>query len=129
MALGQWQDLHPKDMHDETSITSMYRLKTGKLIEAAIKMGSICVDYADPIYLETFMNIGPTLGLAFQIKDDLLDLLPESQTGKPQFSDQEQNKHTYLALFDKQTLEHQLNHMKKTIHDELNRLEKSLTNS
>lgn len=122
MALGQWQDLHPGNTIDEKSITSMYKLKTGKLIEAAIKMGMTCLDNIDANTKQALMNIGQKLGLAFQIKDDLLDLLPESKTGKPQYSDQNNHKQTYLNLFDKQGLEQQLIQMKQSIYDELNQL-------
>ena len=40
-----------------------------------------------------------TIGLAFQVQDDILDVVGDSKTlGKPQGSDQEQNKSTYPAL-------------------------------
>lgn len=122
MALGQWQDLHPKTSPNATSITKMYALKTGKLIEAAFAMGMVCANIPTSKEQSILTTIGQTLGVAFQIKDDLLDLLPEHTTGKPQFSDQDQNKQTYLALYDKKSLEDQLDGMRKSILNPLNML-------
>ena len=43
---------------------------------------------------------GAALGMAFQIRDDMLDVLStEKELGKPIGSDQEENKNTYMALY------------------------------
>ena len=78
----------------------MYSLKTGALIHAAVV--SACLlrnkpDAADAMALDQF---GCDIGIAFQIKDDILDVEGDTDTiGKPQGSDESRNKATYPALF------------------------------
>ncbi len=78
----------------------MYSLKTGALIHAAIV--STCVlttdlPAADAAALDQF---GRDIGIAFQIKDDILDVEGETDViGKPAGSDESLNKATYPALF------------------------------
>jgi geranylgeranyl diphosphate synthase type I len=68
--------------------------KTAKLIEASTKLGAIIAG-ASPKIVKKFETIGYKLGLAFQIRDDLLDLLSESKLlGKPQGSDLLRDKKT-----------------------------------
>ncbi len=78
----------------------MYALKTGALIHAAIVSPALLRDdlvAADVAALDSF---GRTIGLAFQIKDDILDVEGETGViGKPAGSDQARNKPTYPAMF------------------------------
>lgn len=76
----------------------IYRLKTGAIIEASMMMGAILAG-ADEKTVEAFEKIGANVGLAFQIQDDLLDVSgTEEETGKPLFSDDKNNKTTYVTL-------------------------------
>jgi len=63
-------------------LENMHLLKTGALIRASVLLGAMC-----------------SPGLAFQIHDDVLDVTADTETlGKPQGSDEKQNKPTYPAL-------------------------------
>ncbi len=76
----------------------IYRLKTGALIEASMMMGAILAGASDET-VSAFEKIGADVGLAFQIQDDLLDVEGnEEETGKPKFSDDKNNKTTYVTL-------------------------------
>jgi farnesyl diphosphate synthase len=78
----------------------MYSLKTGALIHASIMSACLlCDDLADSQFaaLDSF---GRDIGIAFQIKDDILDIEGEThEIGKPSGSDQKHGKATYPALF------------------------------
>lgn len=76
----------------------IYRLKTGAIIEASMMIGAILAG-ADDKTVQAFEKIGANVGLAFQIQDDLLDVSgTEEETGKPLFSDDKNNKTTYVTL-------------------------------
>lgn len=72
--------------------------KTSAMIEAAFVIGAILANASEQT-VETFRNIGKNIGLAFQIQDDLLDVLGNEKTlGKPINSDEKNNKITYVSL-------------------------------
>lgn len=72
--------------------------KTSALIEAAFVIGATLANATNEI-IEIFRNIGKNIGLAFQIQDDLLDVLGnEEALGKPLHSDEKNNKITYVSL-------------------------------
>lgn len=76
----------------------MHRLKTGALIRAACQIGATAGGASeDEIYRIT--QFADYLGLAFQIKDDILDVTAqESDLGKPTGSDEKNDKLTYVTL-------------------------------
>jgi len=79
-------------------LKAMHRAKTGALIHAALELGAISAE-ATPEEKRALRTYGDAMGLAFQIKDDLLDIEGDTLTlGKPQGSDQARNKPTYPAL-------------------------------
>jgi len=76
----------------------MHALKTGALIRAAVRMGALCAG-ADAATLATLDAYASALGLAFQIRDDLLDVEGSAEAiGKTPGKDAEQGKPTYPAL-------------------------------
>ncbi|MFK4763184.1 polyprenyl synthetase family protein [Desulfobaculum sp. SPO524] len=76
----------------------MHSLKTGALITAACLSGAI-LGGADEEGLGKAIEYGKNLGMAFQITDDLLDVLgTEEEIGKPVGSDEGQGKNTYPRL-------------------------------
>lgn len=80
-----------------TQLTDLHRHKTGALIRAAIRMGAICSDLgaSERVALDHYAE---ALGLAFQVHDDVLDEIGDTQTlGKPQGSDRALAKSTYVA--------------------------------
>jgi len=100
MVLGQAFDLaHVDQPLTLEQLQAMHSHKTGALIVAALELGALAAGSTDPIRLDCLRLFGQKMGLAFQIKDDLLDIESDTQTlGKPQGSDQLQNKPTYPAL-------------------------------
>ncbi len=80
------------------SVLEMYRLKTGALLAASAKIGCILAG-ADDSKIESAENFAFSVGLAFQIRDDILDIISTcEQLGKPIGSDTESNKSTYVSL-------------------------------
>lgn len=76
----------------------MHALKTGALIRAAVGLGALAAD-ADGAALTALDDFAATLGLAFQIVDDVLDVEGDTQTlGKAAGADAARNKPTYPAL-------------------------------
>jgi len=76
----------------------MHALKTGALIHAAMRMGALAAD-ADAGTLAQLDRFAAALGLAFQVRDDLLDIEASSeQLGKTAGKDAAQAKSTYPAL-------------------------------
>jgi len=78
----------------------MYSLKTGALIHASIISACLlCQDVPDEEFA-ALQQFGNDVGIAFQIKDDILDVEGETEViGKPAGSDESLNKATYPALF------------------------------
>ena len=76
----------------------MHALKTGALIRASVRMGALCAQ-ADDAMLQRLDNCAGALGLAFQIRDDILDVESSSDAlGKTAGKDAAQSKSTYPAL-------------------------------
>ncbi len=79
-------------------LQSIHRRKTGRLICSALTLGGR-VARADQKTLQILENYGRCLGLAFQITDDLLDVVGDAaKIGKKVRKDAEQGKLTYPAL-------------------------------
>ncbi|MFT6220055.1 MAG: farnesyl diphosphate synthase [Myxococcota bacterium] len=77
MAGGQMMDLEAQNKElNQEQIFKLHHLKTGKLFIAAIEAGAI-LGSADKVKRSALINYGETIGLAFQIKDDLLDFFEE----------------------------------------------------
>jgi geranylgeranyl diphosphate synthase type II len=84
---------------DESTLKYIHRNKTGALYRIAIRTGAILAGAREE-ELEALSRYAEHLGLAFQIKDDILDLEgEENKIGKPVGSDLKNSKATYPALF------------------------------
>ncbi len=80
-------------------LESMHRLKTGALIHASILLGAMCSGHTSETELNILSNYAHCIGLSFQIQDDILDVVSDTETlGKPQGSDEQQLKPTYPAI-------------------------------
>jgi len=78
----------------------MYALKTGALIHAAIVSACTLREDLDETSAAALDSFGRKIGIAFQIKDDILDVEGETDViGKPSGSDEKRGKATYPALF------------------------------
>ena len=77
----------------------MHERKTGVLIRAAVTMAWQCAASRDPADGQALDDYARKIGLAFQIRDDILDIEGDTDTiGKPQGSDLAAGKATYPAL-------------------------------
>ncbi len=80
-------------------LENMHIHKTGALIRASVLLGALSQPAAEPALLERLDRYAKCIGLAFQIRDDILDVVGDTTTlGKPQGSDRALNKPTYPAL-------------------------------
>lgn len=80
-------------------LEKMHSLKTGALIRAAVRLGALSHDQCSAEALASLDDYAAKLGLAFQVRDDILDEISDTATlGKPQGSDSGANKPTYLSL-------------------------------
>lgn len=78
---------------------TMHRKKTGALIKASILSGAM-VGGAEAGELELLAEYGEKLGLAFQVKDDILDVIGDTKVlGKMAKSDIENNKTTFITEY------------------------------
>ncbi|MBQ7246618.1 MAG: polyprenyl synthetase family protein [Lachnospiraceae bacterium] len=82
----------------EDQMDYIYRLKTGALLECAMMIGAILAGACDDD-VEICRQIGLDLGMAFQIRDDILDIIStEEELGKPIGSDEKNGKITYATI-------------------------------
>ena len=83
---------------DGDTLTFIYRLKTGALIEAAMMVGAVLAGEDDDEVLR-MKDIASDIGMAFQIRDDILDVTSTRETlGKPILSDEKNQKMTYVTI-------------------------------
>ncbi len=97
---GQTVDLLSEGKGDvDTELLRLIcRLKTGALIKAACLLGCILAG-ADEEKKRAAAEYAENLGLAFQIEDDILDVIgDEAKLGKPINSDKENDKATFVSL-------------------------------
>ena len=99
MVAGQVVDLETTDaITDAATLEYIHSAKTGAVIRAALRSGALLAP-ASPDDLARITAYGEKIGLAFQIADDLLDVLgSEAELGKSIGKDQQQRKATYPAL-------------------------------
>lgn len=86
-------------MLDEAALGRMHRMKTGALIEAAVVTGALGSNLAAPGQLEALRRFAGLAGLAFQVRDDILDVeVQTSESGKQQGKDALLGKPTYTSM-------------------------------
>ncbi|MEX2516991.1 MAG: (2E,6E)-farnesyl diphosphate synthase [Gammaproteobacteria bacterium] len=80
-------------------LENMHIHKTGALIRASVELGALARPQVEESQIERVCHYAHCIGLAFQIKDDILDIEADTETlGKPQGSDLARNKPTYPNL-------------------------------
>jgi len=99
MAGGQAIDLASVGIAlTEDQLRQMHRLKTGALLQGSVLMGAVCGHAAQPAY-QALSDYGAAMGLAFQVVDDILDVVADSATlGKTAGKDAAADKPTYVSL-------------------------------
>ena len=110
MIAGQVLDMKSRPEMTLQQLELMHRLKTGALIEAAVVGSAIILANQD---VKNFSEFGQAIGLAFQIKDDILDANDKDQNYKSFISllglektEQELSKQTQLAKESLKNLKH-----------------------
>ncbi|MHB1420910.1 MAG: polyprenyl synthetase family protein [Bacillota bacterium] len=98
---GQVADLEAERLEviEAEALDYIHKHKTGDLFRASLRVGAILVG-ANDAQLQGLTAFAENLGLAFQITDDILDIVGDSKTlGKPIGSDIKKGKATYPALY------------------------------
>ena len=100
MVGGQVIDMQSENKKiDIQTLKQMHAAKTGALFCAAIRSGAILAG-ADEKQLANLTEYARQFGLAFQITDDILDVVGDEKTiGKPVGSDEKNHKTTYVTLY------------------------------
>lgn len=100
MCAGQFLDMLGEEKSlTEDELNEINSRKTGALLIAACKMGVAAAGGSDE-QLEAATLFGACIGSAFQIRDDVLDVISTNeQLGKPVGSDASSHKNTYMALY------------------------------
>ena len=100
MAGGQAIDLAAIGRQiDLPQLENMHIHKTGALIRASVRMGTLGAPECDPEVAQRLDHYAKCIGLAFQVQDDILDVESDTQTlGKTSGKDRAQEKPTYPAL-------------------------------
>jgi len=100
MCLGQALDLAAENQQVTLEqLETIHRNKTGALMRCAIRLGALASGRKGIEVLPQLDKFADAIGLAFQVQDDILDIIGDTETlGKPQGSDQQLNKSTYPAL-------------------------------
>ena len=89
----------------EQELSEINSRKTGALLVAACQMG-VAAAGGSELMLAAAGHYGSAIGLAFQIRDDMLDVLSTAEElGKPIGSDLEENKNTYMVLMGREGCE------------------------
>ena len=84
---------------DLATLESMHRHKTGALIRAAVQLGALATEQVNDTQLAALGQYAESIGLAFQVQDDILDIESDTSVlGKQQGADVARDKPTYPAL-------------------------------
>jgi len=97
MVLGQAWDVSAAREVSVAALESLHRKKTGALLAASCAMGAIAAE-SDEGVVASVRQFGSDLGLAFQIRDDVLDVEGGADLGKPLMSDEKNKKATYVSV-------------------------------
>ena len=100
MCQGQYLDIEAEGRRlTAAELDEVNAHKTGALLSAACMIGVAAAEGSEA-QLKTARIFGRKLGLAFQIRDDVLDVISSSDVlGKPVGSDAKEEKNTYMELF------------------------------
>ena len=101
MVAGQVVDIESEDRPGDVTMDTIkfiHENKTAAMIESSMMIGAALAGACDE-EISMMEKIGSDVGLAFQIRDDILDITGDEKTlGKPIGSDEENGKTTYVSL-------------------------------
>ena len=100
MVCGQVLDLQAEGQHvDQAQLENIHLNKTGALIQAAIMMSAVTIFSGTDQAIPQLRQYGQAIGLAFQVQDDILDVISDTESlGKTAGKDEQVDKSTYPAL-------------------------------
>ncbi|MDB2384338.1 polyprenyl synthetase family protein [Endozoicomonas sp.] len=100
MAGGQAMDLSSMGVQlTQDQLVQMHGHKTGALIKACVRMGALSNPDVEQWQLEQLEQYATAIGLAFQVKDDILDVIADTEIlGKQQGADAALDKPTYVSI-------------------------------
>ena len=97
MVLGQDLDMNESNTSDWSYVRKVHKYKTGCLLSAPLMMGALLAGKNDEI-VRQWHEIGISLGLAFQVQDDILDVELSSEEFGKSNSDEKNDKKTSVSL-------------------------------
>lgn len=99
MVLGQSLDMEAAQTEQTLEeMQTIHNFKTGQLISASVLMPALALGFTKQ-EMQHLEDYSQHLGIMFQISDDILDVVSDTQTlGKPQGSDAHLDKSTYVSL-------------------------------
>jgi len=116
MVAGQVSDIQNEGKEiNASTLAVIHRRKTGCLITACFEAGAIFGE-AEASTITKTVKLGNMVGLAFQIKDDILDVTSsEENLGKPIGSDVKNKKNTYVTVHGLENAEAEYQHLSMAI--------------
>lgn len=122
---GQTVDVESEGKHlSPELLTFIHENKTGALIEAAMMIGAVLAG-ADETSVKTVETVAGKIGMAFQIRDDILDVTgTQEEIGKPIGSDAKNEKVTWVSMYGLENAEHEV----ETLSEDAVRLLETLPN-
>ncbi|MBE5944914.1 MAG: polyprenyl synthetase family protein [Lachnospiraceae bacterium] len=82
----------------DSQLDYIYKNKTSALIECAMTIGATLAGASDEV-IEMIEQVATCVGMAFQVQDDILDVVGDAQKlGKPVLSDEKNDKYTYVTI-------------------------------
>lgn len=122
---GQTVDVESEGKHlSPELLTFIHENKTGALIEAAMMIGAVLAG-ADEASVKTLETVAGKIGMAFQIRDDILDVTgTQEEIGKPIGSDAKNEKVTWVSMYGLENAEHEV----ETLSEDAVRLLETLPN-
>ena len=126
MIIGEFVDIECEGKDISTKLLEyMHKNKTGALIKESVRMGAILAGAKDE-ELDILTKYAENIGLAFQIKDDILsEIGDEKVMGKPVHNDKEANKSTFVTKYG---LDESINMLNKVIDESINILNDTFGN-
>ncbi len=100
MVGGQAMDLESVGIElSRDQLALMHQHKTGALIRASVTMGAVSHSTVEDWQIRQLDSYANAIGLAFQVQDDILDVVADTNTlGKQQGADQALDKPTYVSI-------------------------------
>lgn len=120
MCAGQYLDMIGENKQlSEADLNEINSRKTGALLIGACCMGVAAAGGSEEM-LNAAAAYGAAIGAAFQIRDDILDVISTSeQLGKPIGSDADEHKNTYMALLGEEKCMEMVEKLTETAKSEL----------